>query len=119
MTGSDELMISAILNREEFSYNFREVHPEGDTVSVSLHGALCASLDFRKGFVTIYGESLNSRKSAKVFNAILRTFTECHAKSDHGKWEIVVPVGLEVEFSGQTLKVPFCKRNSGLFLTNV
>lgn len=107
MTGSDELMISAVQNRKEFSYNSREVHPEGDTVSVSLHGSPCATLDFKKGFVTVFGESLNSRKSAKVFNAILRTFTECHAKSDHGKWEIVIPVGMEVEFSGKVLRIPF------------
>lgn len=107
MTGSDQRMICAILNREEFSYNSREVRPQGDTIRVSLHGVPCATLDFRKGFVTVYGESLNSRKSAKVFNAILRTFTECHAKSNHGKWEIVVPVGLEVEFSGKAIKLPF------------
>lgn len=107
MTGSDEQMIRAICRRQEFSYNSREVHPEGDTVRVSLHGSPCATLDFAKGFVTVHGESLNSRKSAKVFNAILRTFTDCYAKSDHGKWEVVVPVGLEVEFSGMMLKLPF------------
>lgn len=107
MTGSDALMISAIRSRKEFCYNSREVHPQGDTVRVSLHGVPCATLDFKKGFVTVFGESLNSRKSAKVFNAVLRTYTESYAKSDHGRWEIVVPVGTEVEFSGKNLKIPF------------
>ena len=107
MTGSDELMIAAIRSRKELRYNSREVLPQGDKVRVSLHGVPCVVLDFRKGFVTVFGESLNSRKSAKVFNAVLRTYTESYAKSHHGRWEIVVPVGTEVEFSGRNLMIPF------------
>lgn len=109
MTGSDSMMISAIIERRAFNYNSREVRPEGDIVHVSLHGVPCITVDFRQRLVMVKGDSLNSRKSAKVFNAVLKTFTEVSAKSDHGKWSLSIPVGMEVDFSGERIGVPISK----------
>lgn len=106
MTGSDERMMAAVQARRPFVYNSREVRPDGDKVHVSLHGKPCASVDFARGLVTVHGQALNSRKSAKVFNAVLRTYTESYAKSRDGRWEIVIPVGMEVEFTGDNVSIP-------------
>ena len=106
MTVSDSMMIRAILERRDFKYNSREVRSEGDTVFVSIHGVPCITVDFRQRLVTVKGEVLNSRKSAKVFNAVLKTFTEVSARSDHGKWNLSIPVGIEVDFSGERISVP-------------
>ena len=112
MTGSDEKMMAAVQARQPFVYNSREVRPEGNKVHVSLHGKPCACIDFGRGLVTVHGESLNSRKSAKVFNAVLRTYTESYAQSRDGRWEIVVPVGMEVEFTGDKVSIPILRAAS-------
>jgi len=109
MTGTDKMMIDAVRDRRPFEYGSREVLPEGDKVLVSLHGAPCARVDFDKGIVTVHGQSLKSRKSSKVFNAVLRTYTDSYAQNRDGRWELVVPVGLQVDFNGNDVSVPISR----------
>lgn len=109
MTQSDYMMMSAVNARQPFKSGGREVSAKGEVMDISLCGKPCASVDFDKGLVTVQGESLTSRKSAKVFNAILRTYTEASARSVHGRWRILIPVGMEVEFSGNRIGVPISR----------
>ena len=109
MTQSDYMMMSAVNARLPFKSGGREVSAKGEVMDISLCGKPCASVDFDKGLVTVQGESLTSRKSAKVFNAVLRTYTEASARSVHGRWQILIPVGMEVEFSGNRIGVPISR----------
>lgn len=109
MTRSDIMMISAVNDRLPFQSGGREVTPHGERMDISLCGMPCASVDFDMGLVTVRGKSLTSRKSAKVFNAVLRTYTEASARSVHGRWQIRIPVGIEVEFSGDRIGIPISR----------
>lgn len=113
MTESDRMMMAAVQARQPFEYNSRVVETDGNRVDISLHGHKCASIDFSRGLVTVHGDSLKSRKSAKVFNAVLRTYTEAYAKTCHGKWDIMVPVGTQVEFTDQRLSIPISRGADG------
>lgn len=109
MTQSDYMMMAAVDARLPFRCGGREVSPHGERMEISLCGKPCASVDFAREMVTIHGEALGSRKSAKVFNAILRTYTEVYAKSVHGRWKIQVPIGMEVCFTGDCISVPISR----------
>lgn len=113
MTESDRKMMEAVRDGRPFEYNDRSVRPEGNRMVISLHGRRCASVDFGRGLVTVHGEALRSRKSAKVFNAVLRTYTEAYARSTHGRWDVMVPIGTEVEFSDERLSIPISKGYDG------
>lgn len=120
MTQSDYMMMSAVDSRLPFRCGGREVTPQGERMDISLCGKPCASVDFDRGIVTVQGESLTSRKSAKVFNAVLRTYTEASARSLHGRWQILIPVGMQVEFSGNRIGIPISKEfNKGNTLINI
>ena len=86
MTRSDEMMLSAIRLRVAMQMNGRDVTVEGDRVKVSLHGVPAMVVRFDSGDVRVNGMLQVSRKSAKVLNAVLRTYTDCTVASVEGCW---------------------------------
>lgn len=99
MTRSDELMLAAIRMRTEMSVNGREVTVSGENVTVWLHGVPTVVVRFGNEDIRINGMIVVSRKSAKVLNAILKTYTDCSVKSMGGCWVLegkdnqIVPLG--------------------------
>ena len=86
MTRSDEMMLSAIRLRVAMQMNGRDVTVEGDRVKVSLHGVPAMVVRFDSCDVRVNGMIQVSRKSAKVLNAVLRTYTDCTVASVEGCW---------------------------------
>lgn len=89
MTNSDQLMLSAIKAGVPFRINGREVTVENNGLAtVRLHGEIIATLSFQSRTVIIYGRTPVSRKSARVFNSLLKAFTDCSIQSMEGQWVI-------------------------------
>ena len=99
MTRSDELMLAAIRMKSQLSINGREVTVNGENVTIWLYGVPTVVVRFGKGDIRINGMIKVSRKSAKVLNAILKTYTDCSVKGMGKCWVLerndgeIVPLG--------------------------
>ena len=110
MTRSDEMMLSAIRLRVAMQMNGRDVTVDGDRVSVSLHGVPAIVVRFDSGDVRVNGMLQVSRKSAKVFNAVLRTYTDCTVASVEGCWVLEGKDGQRIPMTGRMATVPMTRR---------
>ena len=93
MTNSDQLMLAAVKAQVPFRINGREVAVEEDKTTVSLHSEAIALLSFKERTVSLVGKTMVSRKSARVFNTILREFTDFEMVSREGQWILQSPMG--------------------------
>ena len=110
MTRSDEMMLSAIRLRVAMQMNGRDVTVDGDRVSVSLHGVPALVVRFDSGDVRVNGMLQVSRKSAKVLNAVLRTYTDCTVASVEGCWVLESRDGHRIPMMGRLATVPMTRR---------
>ena len=110
MTRSDEMMLSAIRLRVAMQMNGRDVTVEGDRVRVSLHGVPAMVVRFDSGDVRVNGMIQVSRKSAKVLNAVLRTYTDCTVASVEGCWVLESKDGQRIPMTGIMATVPMTRK---------
>ena len=110
MTRSDEMMLSAIRLRVAMQMNGRDVTVEGDRVKVSLHGVPAMVVRFDSGDVRVNGMIQVSRKSAKVLNAVLRTYTDCTVASVEGCWVLESKDGQRIPMTGTMATVPMTRK---------
>ena len=110
MTRSDEMMLSAIRLRVAMQMNGRDVTVEGDRVKVSLHGVPAMVVRFDSGDVRVNGMLQVSRKSAKVLNAVLRTYTDCTVASVEGCWVLEGKDGQRIPMTGIMVTVPMTRK---------
>ena len=110
MTRSDEMMLSAIRLRVAMQMNGRDVTVDGDRVSVSLHGVPALVVRFDSGDVRVNGMLQVSRKSAKVLNAVLRTYTDCTGAAVEGCWVLESRDGHRIPMMGRLATVPMTRR---------
>ena len=80
------MMLAAIRSRVPFRINGREVAVDGETTTVILHGEEVAKINSGTRKITLYARTRVSRKSARVFNCILKEFTGCSVLSREGQW---------------------------------
>ena len=104
------MMLSAIRLRVAMQMNGRDVTVDGDRVSVSLHGVPAIVVRFDSGDVRVNGMLQVSRKSAKVFNAVLRTYTDCTVASVEGCWVLEGKDGQRIPMAGRMATVPMTRR---------
>ena len=110
MTRSDEMMLSAIRLKVAMQMNGRDVTVEGDRVKVSLHGVPAMMVRFDSGDVRVNGMLQVSRKSAKVLNAVLRTYTDCTVASVEGCWVLESKDGHRIPMTGIMATVPMTRK---------
>ena len=110
MTRSDEMMLSAIRLKVAMQMNGRDVSVDGDRVSVSLHGVPALVVRFDSGDVRVNGMIQVSRKSAKVLNAVLRTYTDCTVASVEGCWVLESKDGQRIPMTGIMATVPMTRK---------
>ena len=110
MTRSDEMMLSAIRLKVAMQMNGRDVTVEGDRVKVSLHGVPAVVVRFDSGDVRVNGMIQVSRKSAKVLNAVLRTYTDCTVASVEGCWVLESKDGQRIPMTGIMATVPMTRK---------
>ena len=103
-------MLSAIRLRVAMQMNGRDVTVEGNRVSVTLHGVPAMVVRFDSGDVRVNGMLQVSRKSAKVLNAVLRTYTDCTVASVEGCWVLEGKNGQRVPMTGRMATVPMTKK---------
>ena len=110
MTRSDEMMLSAIRLRVAMQMNGWDVSVSGDNVKVDLHGVPALVVRFGSGDVRVNGMLKVSRKSAKVLNAVLRTYTDCTVSSTEGCWMLEGKDGQRIPMTGLMATVPMTRR---------
>ena len=110
MTRSDEMMLSAIRLRVAMQMNGREVSVDGNNVKVDLHGVPALVVRFGSGDVRVNGMIQVSRKSAKVLNAVLRTYTDCTVASVEGCWVLEGKDGQSIPLTGLMATVPMTRK---------
>ena len=106
MTNSDQLMLAAIGTRVPFRTNGREVAVDEDTTTVTLHGERIAELDFEDQSMVLYGSTPVSRKSTRVFNAILKEYTLFSMQARDGQWILRGPYGILTPVGTGRITVP-------------
>lgn len=111
MTRSDEMMLSAIRLRVAMQMNGRDVSVDGDNVKIALHGVPAMVVRFGSGDVRVNGMLKVSRKSAKVLNAVLRTYTDCTVASVEGCWVLEGKDGQRVPMTGLMATIPITRRD--------
>jgi len=79
-------MLAAIRAQVPFRINGREVTVGKGLTTVMLHGKIIATISFSKRIITLNGRTPVSRKSARVFNTILREHTSYSIQSINGQW---------------------------------
>ena len=104
------MMLSAIRLRVAMQMNGRDVSVEGDRVKVSLHGVPAMVVRFDSGDVRVNGMIQVSRKSAKVLNAVLRTYTDCTVASVEGCWVLECKDGQRIPMTGIMVTVPMTRK---------
>lgn len=110
MTRSDEMMLSAIRLKVAMQMNGRKVSVDGDRVKVTLHGVPALVVRFDSGDVRVNGMLKVSRKSAKVLNAVLRTYTDCTVASAEGCWILEGKDGQRVPINGVMATIPMTRK---------
>ena len=90
--------------------NGRDVSVEGDRVKVSLHGVPAMVVRFDSGDVRVNGMLQVSRKSTKVLNAVLRTYTDCTVASVEGCWVLESRDGQRIPMTGIMATVPMTRK---------
>ena len=104
------MMLSAIRLRVAMQMNGRDVTVDGDRVSVSLHGVPALVVRFDSGDVRVNGMLQVSRKSAKVLNAVLRTYTDCTVASHEGCWVLEGKDGHRIPMTGRMATIRMTRR---------
>ena len=104
------MMLSAIRLRVAMQMNGRDVTVEGDRVKVSLHGVPAMVVRFDSGDVRVNGMIQVSRKSAKVLNAVLRTYTDWTVASVEGCWVLESKDGQRIPMTGIMATVPMTRK---------
>ena len=114
MTRSDEMMLSAIRLRVAMQMNGRDVSVEGDRVKVALHGVPAMVVRFDSGDVRVNGMLKVSRKSAKVLNAVLRTYKDCTVASVEDLIKAKFP-SIDIAFRCEEPGMAIYEKNNNVF----
>lgn len=110
MTNSDQLMLAAVKARVPFRINGREVAVDGETTTVTLHGERIAEMDFNDESIRLEGSTPVSRKSTRVFNAVLKEYTLFSIQSRDGQWILRGPYGILTPVGTRRITVPMKNR---------
>ena len=114
MTRSDELMLAAIRMKTSMKMNGREVTTAGDISTITLHGFPAVAVRVAENVVRVCGAVLVSRKSAKVINIILDTYTDCHIRGVNGCWVLENRKGDEVPIGKNIVTIPITKEDRNI-----
>jgi hypothetical protein len=106
MTQSDSLTAAAVRTGTPLRINDREVTIRDGTVQVSLHGKPCLTLDNPSRTIEIDGDTLPTRKSCRVVNAILGTLSPCRVLTRNKKWYLETEEGKRLPFTNRLVTVP-------------
>lgn len=106
MTNSDQLMLAAIKAQVPFSINGREVAVDDERTTVRLYGGVLAEMDFGDESIRLDGSTPVSRKSTRVFNAVLREYTHFSIQSRDGQWILRGPFGMLTPVGTGKISVP-------------
>lgn len=106
MTRSDMMTAAAVTTGTGLEMNGRKVETERGTTTVSLHGTPCMRIERREGSVTLLGETLPTRKSCRMMNAVLAQLGAGAVSTKEGAWRHTSADGTVTEFSGEELSVP-------------
>ena len=106
MTQSDTLTAAAVRTGTPLRINDREVSIRDGTVQVSLHGRPCLTLDTPSRTIEIDGETPPTRKSCRVVNAVLGTFSPCRVLTRSKRWYLETAEGKRLPFTNRLVSVP-------------
>lgn len=106
MTQSDLLTTAAVRGGTTLRMNGREVLQEGRVTVVTLHGKPCLRFDPSAGTLELDGATLPTRKSCRLFNAVLADKTRFRAFTREGKWFLEDPMGVRTAFTDRIATVP-------------
>lgn len=106
MTRSDMMTAAAVMTGAPLEMNGRTVTTERGVTTVWLHRTPCLRVARTEGTVTLSGETLPTRKSCRMMNAVLSQLGAGAVATRCGKWEHRAPDGDVTPFSGSELTVP-------------
>ena len=102
-------MLAAVKAQVPFRINGRDVAVDRGTTTVRLHGETIAVLSLTEGKITIHAGTPVSRKSTRVFNALLKEYTDCRMTSTDGQWLLRLPSGRMEPLGTREVTIPFRK----------
>ena len=106
MTRSDMMTAAAVTTGSPLEMNGRRVETERGVTTVSLHGSPCLRVERMRGRVTLLGDTLPTRKSCRMMNAVLSQLGAGAVSTREGRWRHTAPDGTVEDFSGEELPVP-------------
>lgn len=107
MTKSDMLTAIAVKTHNPLSINDRQVIiTDGSHLKVKLHDQTCVTVDRSAGVLEIDGTTPTTRKSARMLNAILKSFGDCRVETHKGEWYLLTPDDKKMPFNGKIASVP-------------
>jgi hypothetical protein len=99
-------MLAAVKAQVPFKINDREVIVDGERTTVRLYDNNILDLFRKSGEIRLKGNTRVTRKSARVFNTILREFSEYHIVSKEKQWILEGPSGEKLPISTYDVVIP-------------
>lgn len=96
---------AAVTTGAPLEMNGRTVTTDGDVTTVRLHGTPCLRVERREGTVVLSGDTLPTRKSCRMMNAVLAQLGAGRVSARDGIWEHRSPDGTVTPFPGKDLAV--------------
>ena len=101
-------MLSAVRRKTDLSVNGRTVTVKGGRVTISVHSLPVMTMSFDLGYIRVMNGVKVSRKSSKVLNAVLETYTDFHIRALGGVW-LLERDGKSIPVGDGVLVVPMSK----------
>ena len=102
MNNTDSMTVAAIRANLPLKFNNRQVIRENDVTTVLLHGSPCLQINHASSVITLSGHCMTSRKSSRMMNAILSSYTSYRVYSKKGRWFLLTHDGLgDIDFTGE------------------
>ena len=87
-------------------YNNRVVSHGPAGTTVTLHGKPCVKISPDARTVELSGEIKPTRKSCRLFNAILSVYTGCRTFTRQNKWFLETADKEKISFTDQIVSIP-------------
>jgi len=99
-------MLAAVKAQVPFRINGREVTVDGEKTAVKLHEEEIVVLFWKERRIMLSGKTKVTRKSARVFNTVLREFSDFEMVSKGGQWILQGEMGEPMPVNGKGVVIP-------------
>lgn len=101
MNTSDKMIAAATIAAVNARIGDKSAETIKDITRISILGKECMTIDRVDKTVTLYGQTVCSRKSTRLMNTVLKAVTTATVKNNAGRWFLKrMPDGNWEEFTG-------------------